>query len=551
MNDIILAPASSWQHVLASPSKNLIAEVGRLRSEDPAVAKKSISWYADLVAGAVETFGREVDDEMALIRSPGRVNLLGTHIDHRGGRVNPIAVRELALVVFPREDGLVRIANADDRFAPDEFIIDDLLPNTPIEDWADWTLSTPETLEAEGLLGTWGSYPRAACAYMANLWNRANPDGTPLRGFDAYIDTQLPSSAGLSSSSALTVGSAIALHVVNGREFVRTELAEAMGQAEWYVGTRGGSGDQAAILLSQAAQVSHIDFYPMTVDWSPWPEGYSIVVAHSRTEAQKSANARSTFNERVATYGIALLWIKQLRSDWSDRLEHMRDVLRLDAGLDEIYNVLRELPFRATRDEVLAALPQSSQEIGKLFSTHDDPESGYRVRDVCLYGLAEMTRSKRLAVHLRAEDVEGMGVLIDLSHEGDRVTQEDEFGFEEGRVEVDTGMPDEEIEGLIMALDSDDVFMQEATDLAQQPGGYACSSPALDELVDLARTVDGVVGAGLIGAGIGGCIEIIVEDDAVSRLVSELESSYYEPNDREPFIEVMRPVEGAGPVGLA
>jgi len=166
-----------------------------------------------------------------------------------------------------------------------------------------------------------------------------------------------------------------------------------------------------------------------------------------------------------------------------------------------------------------------------------------------MYGLAEMTRSERFGHHLRLEDIEGVGMLVDLSHEGDRVSQYDEL--EGGRVPVDTGLPDEEVEGLIFALDADDEFMAEATDLAQQLGGYACSSAALDEIVDIARMVPGVVGAGLIGAGIGGCVEVVIEDDAVEELRDVLLAEYYEPNDLEPFIEVMRPVEGAGAIGLA
>ena len=545
MSDFVLAPASTWRQALTNPSEGLVAEIARLRAQSADQAKRAIGWYESLVGDAIAAFDRDPDDELAIVRSPGRVNLLGTHIDHRGGRVNPIAVRELVLIVIPRRDGRVRIANADSSYPRDEFVISDLLPDGHVDDWADWTLTTPDRLEEQGVLGQWGSYARAACAYLANAWG--GPETTD--GFDVFVDTELPPSAGLSSSSALVVGSAIALHLANDRHFDRRELAEAMGQAEWYVGTRGGAGDQSAILLSRAAHVSHIDFFPLDVDWSPWPAGYSVVVAHSRTAAQKTANARSTFNERVATYGIALMWIKRLHPDWAPRLEHLRDVLRLDAPLEDIYGVIRELPFRASREEIVSSLPESGGELEKLFSTHDDPDEGYRVRDVCMYGLAEMTRSERFGHHLRLEDIEGVGMLVDLSHEGDRVSQYDEL--EGGRVPVDTGLPDEDVEGLIFALDADDEFMAEATDLAQQLGGYACSSAALDEIVDIARMVPGVVGAGLIGAGIGGCVEVIIEDDAVEELRDVLLAEYYEPNDLEPFIEVMRPVEGAGAIGLA
>jgi len=62
--------------------------------------------------------------------------------------------------------------------------------------------------------------------------------------------------------------------------------------------------------------------------------------------------------------------------------------------------------------------------------------------------------------------------------------------------------------------------------------------------------VDGVYGAGLIGAGLGGCVEAIVDDGAVDNLRNALITQYFEKHGRDPFIEVMAPVEGACAVEL-
>jgi len=539
MPETVFAPASLWQKTLANPGRAFLGEIARLRNEREDQAAEAIRWYARLLAQALDAFGRGGDAPMAIFRAPGRVNLLGTHIDHRGGRVNPIAVRELLLLCFPRSDDRVWLANADPAFTSAEFAIPDLLPDGHVSDWADWTLGTPKLLREGGLLGHWSSYVRAAAAYFTNAWG--GPDG--VRGFDLFVDSQLPQAAGLSSSSALVVASAQAFHRVNGRTIEARALAEGCGQAEWYVGTRGGFGDQAAIALSKSGHVSHVDFFPMTVDWSPWPDGYSVVVCHSRVHAQKTANARSIFNERVATYVIALLWIKHLHPEWVPKLVHLRDVLRLGIAVTDIYRLLKALPHRASRAEIVAALPEARVELEKLFTTHDDPPTGYRVRDVCLYGLAECERSRQLAEYLRAHDIMGAGMLIDLSHEGDRVSILDGEGK---RVPCDMGLDEDDLDGLIAALDSADPSLRAAAELARQPGGYAASCPELDELVELARSVEGVVGAGLIGAGLGGCVEVIVANDAVEALRATLLEGYYRRYHREPFIEVMVPVEGAG-----
>jgi hypothetical protein len=243
----------------------------------------------------------------------------------------------------------------------------------------------------------------------------------------------------------------------------------------------------------------------------------------------------------VASYNVGLLWIKHLHPEWADKLEHLRDVLRLGLSTTEIYRLMKQLPTRASQAEIRAAIPDKDEELTKLFSSHDDPEEGYRVRDVCLYGLAECERSRQLADRLRDGDVEGAGRLLDLSHDGDRVSVLDDSGH---RVPCDMGLSDDDLDGLITALESDDEDVAAAADLAQQPGGYAASLPELDEMVDLARDVEGVVGAGLIGAGLGGCIEVLAAEDAVDRVKEVLLEKYYTPADREPFMEAMKPVQG-------
>jgi len=550
----VFRPASLWKKTAAHPSRAFLAELGRLRNEPEAKARDAVRWYGGLIESAVRRFGCDEDVSLAVFRAPGRVNLLGTHIDHRGGRVNPIAVRELVLVCIPRPDDRVRLANANPDYTDAEFLIPDLLPDGHVSDWADWTLSTPKLLKGLNLLGHWSSYVRSALAYFTNAWGGERsafvngPEGSAgVNGFDLFVDSQLPQAAGLSSSSSLVVASAQALHHVNGHSIDPLGLAEGCGQAEWYVGTRGGSGDQAAIALGRSGHVSHVDFFPMQVDWSPWPEGYSVVVCHSRIHAQKTANARSTFNERVATYVIALAWIKHLHPEWGPKLVHLRDVLRLGLSHADIYRLLKELPHRVWRWEIRNALPDARRDLDKLFTTHDEPCEGYRVRDVCLYGLAECERSRQLADYLRGGDISGVGTLINLSHEGDRVTRLDDGG---NRIPADRGLDNDDLDRLIRALESDEEEVTSSADLARQPGGYACSSPDLDELVDLARSVDGVVGAGLIGAGIGGCVEVIVADEAVDRLRTTLLDGYYGKHNREPFIEAMVPVEGAGPLTI-
>ena len=76
-------------------------------------------------------------------------------------------------------------------------------------------------------------------------------------------------------------------------------------------------------------------------------------------------------------------------------------------------------------------------------------------------------------------------------------------------------------------------------DVAELPGDYGCSLPALDRIVDIARRQPGVEGAQLAGAGLGGCIMVLVQKPHTPALLSALANEAVEA-------KVFRPIAGAG-----
>jgi len=126
----------------------------------------------------------------AVVRAPGRVNLIGEHIDYCGLPVLPMALgRSVRLAFHPRADRETRLVNRDPRFAPSAFAVNESIPPAPAGDWS--------------------NYARAAVGAVA----RRFPD---LRGVDALVESDLPIAAGLSSSSALVVAMALAILHANG-----------------------------------------------------------------------------------------------------------------------------------------------------------------------------------------------------------------------------------------------------------------------------------------------------------------------------------------------
>src|SRR5216110_2276024 len=209
----------------------------------------------------------------AVVRAPGRVNLIGEHIDYCGLPVLPMALGRSARLAFhPRADRETRLVNRDPRFAPSAFAVNESIPPAPAGDWS--------------------NYARAAVGAVA----RRFPD---LRGVDALVESDLPIAAGLSSSSALVVAMALAILHANGVSVASLELMELLGKGERYVGTAGGGMDQAIILGAQAGCASRIDFHPLRLTPTAVPADWQFIVAWSLVHAEKSGGARQAYNERT------------------------------------------------------------------------------------------------------------------------------------------------------------------------------------------------------------------------------------------------------------
>jgi galactokinase len=284
------------------------------------------------------------------------------------------------------------------------------------------------------------------------------------------------------------------------------------------------------------------------VDWIPFPPDYRIVLANSLKKAEKSGGAKDVFNQRVACYAFALMLVRRNSPRYAPQLEHLRDLNPRRLGVDEaaVYRMIRSLPESARRGEILKMLPDQTERLRHVFGSHAEPQDGYRIRQVCLYGVSECVRSQMAADMLRKGDVRGFGELISISHDGDRVTR-----LQNGRrVPHDNRCADERIDALIADLASGEPQRQERARLWRQPGGYDVSTEELDSLVDIARASPGVVGAGLVGAGLGGSVVAIVEAAEARRLVENLVRDYYQPRKLTPAASVIRPVGGAG-LGLA
>jgi galactokinase len=165
----------------------------------------------------LETFGEEPD---LVAAAPGRVNLIGEHIDYSEGFVLPFAIKDRTMVAArKRDDSTVRIASAQRRSKIVTMDISEVRP---------------------GLKGEWERYA------LGVLWSMGVKSGV-----DLLIDGHVPLGAGLSSSAALECSVATAMNHLFDMGFNLEELARLTQKAEnQYVGVPCGIMDQSVSLMA-------------------------------------------------------------------------------------------------------------------------------------------------------------------------------------------------------------------------------------------------------------------------------------------------------------
>lgn len=233
---------------------------------------------------------------------PGRIEVFGKHTDYAGGRSLVAAVpRGFAIVAAPRPDCVVSALDARWQVAMDLDLADDA---RTFRGWANYVAVMARRLAQ--------NFPGAAL------------------GANIAFASDLPRAAGLSSSSALVVGVALALIRCAGLEArpewqqaIRSplDLAGYLGAAEngltfgrlagtSGVGTHGGSEDHTAILTSRAGHVSAYAYVPVRrLGDCPVPDDWRFVVMASGIEADKAGSAMLRYNRAsLATRALAEVW---------------------------------------------------------------------------------------------------------------------------------------------------------------------------------------------------------------------------------------------------
>ena len=244
----------------------------------------------------LETFGEEPD---LVAAAPGRVNLIGEHIDYSDGFVLPFAIKDRTLVAArKRGDSTVRIASAQRR---NKIVTVDIAKVKP------------------GLKGEWERYA------LGVLWALGVKEGV-----DVLIDGHVPLGAGLSSSAALECSVATAMNHLFDLGFNLEELARLTQKAEnQYVGVPCGIMDQSVSLMATQGSALLLDCRDLSTKNIPFDvasSGLELLIvdtqAHHALTDGGYAERRASCESVVAKLGI-----KSLRELTMEQLENSRDLL--------------------------------------------------------------------------------------------------------------------------------------------------------------------------------------------------------------------------------
>lgn len=305
----------------------------------------------DLVAHYKQRYGAA--DGVRVYRAPGRVNLIGEHTDYNAGFVLPIALAMAShIAAAPNNDGVLRVASENNGETV-EVHVSDVPHLQPRKDWTDYVLGIAVELHRAGY---------------------------KLSGANLLIHSTVPVGAGLSSSAALEVSSALAM--LAGRKIGKLELAKLAQRAENnFVGMPCGLMDQYISVFGEEHNAVLLDCLTQDHRMVSLPAGAAILAVNSLVKHELGASA---YRLRVQECGDAVK-AAQTRFPKATSLRDLssQDVESLAALMPE--NVYRRARHVTSEDERVQAFMAASErgdlaEMGRLFvGSHRSLQHDYEV----------------------------------------------------------------------------------------------------------------------------------------------------------------------------
>jgi galactokinase len=305
---------------------------------------------------------------VVLSRSPGRVNLIGEHVDYQGGFVMPIALdRYLEMAARPITEPEIRLWSSNVDRPPLCVPIEGLQPLQGDDSWANYILGV-------------------AAQHLGK--------GSEIVGFEAVIDGDLPVGAGLSSSAALESIASLTIEQLNGLDQSPRERALLSQAAEHqFAGVPCGIMDQLIVNEAVAEHALMIDCESLSLTPVPLPVELSVVIVNSGV---RHALADGEYRKRRADCEAAsrILGVPSLRHATLPQLIKSRDQLG-----DRLF---RRAHHIVTENVRVKAFAKALNEGDTPSISHLMADSHTSLRDNYEVSCSELDTLVRLASNLRA-----------------------------------------------------------------------------------------------------------------------------------------------------
>ncbi|KAF2687277.1 galactokinase-like protein [Lentithecium fluviatile CBS 122367] len=469
---------------------------------DDAVPVQEKRWEK-LLAKFKETYGKSAE---FVARSPGRVNIIGEHIDYSLYEVLPMAITAdfiMAVAVRPADEKpRIRVANVQSQKFPSR----------------EFEIPSEGDLPIDASEHEWTNYFKSGLRGVSQLLAKKRGQHVVSVGMDIMCEGTVPSGGGLSSSAAFVCTSALAALAANGESKVdKKELCELAIVSERAVGVNSGGMDQAASVFSLRGTALYVTFKPAldytTIEFPQTDPELTFVTAQSFVAADKHVTAPVCYNLRVVECTLAAVFLakvfglkKELPSDSSPLGVSLR-------GFHDTYFEEKE----GVADNTKSSVVDFEVQLSKLVQLTEDylhQEGGYSRSDICgLLGISEDELNQRYMSKfpVRAENFMLRQRALHVFTEALRVIKFRKLLSE----------PPADGKELLKSLGD---LMNETQTSCRDV--YDCSCPELDELCDLARAA-GSAGSRLTGAGWGGCSVHLVPKDKVEAIKKSWEENYY------------------------
>ena len=460
-------------------------------------------------------------------RSPGRVNLIGEHIDYSLYSVIPMAITADVLLAVSTNVSQaphafkVRISNINPKYPSREFELH------------------PDAIEIDGKNHEWTNYFKSGLRCALEMLRKKHGSGFKPKSMQVLLDGTVPAGSGLSSSAAFTTASALSVLFANGEtEIDKIQLTELAIVSERAAGVNSGGMDQSASVFSVRGSALYVSFNPSLaatpIAFPPTSPELKFLIAQSFVVSDKSVSGPVCYNLRVVECTLAAAYL-QAKLDKSKTLPSDAAPLRIslhglhstyfanttkppEQQLNEFIRLTKEILMQEegyTREEIASALEISVSELEQRFM------SKVPVRAVRF-------KLRQRALHVFSEGVRVLQFYNLLNNPSSTLEKDSNNSKTFNKTQNPTSTPEKDSNSTETFNETLGDIMNAAQESARDM--YECSCPELDQLCEIARRA-GSYGSRLTGAGWGGCSVHLVAADRVDAVRKAWERGYYSKMD--------------------